>query len=160
MNSVFKINVNNDETIECIPLSAKVFQNSYDEKLKNLLGIDNDKLNELTYFNIQKYMNKHFYSKKEAILNGLPDLFTLEFILDLAEKDEDKNFKRLCFEYLPLKFSRRHGDPSRPWNKFSINTRSEVDGSKILDYEGNWRDIFQNWEPRRTIRAFSLRKSW
>jgi len=59
--------------------------------------------------------------------------------------DEDKNFKRLCFEYLPLKFSRRHGDPSRPWNKFSINTKNE-DGSKILDYEGNWRDIFQNWE--------------
>ncbi|MEN8834799.1 MAG: hypothetical protein ABF265_02140, partial [Polaribacter sp.] len=39
-----------------------------------------------------------------------------------------------------------HGDPSRPWNKFSINTKSEIDGSKILDYEGNWRDIFQNWE--------------
>ena len=90
--------------------------------------------------------NKKVLKKKEAILNGLPDLFTLEFILALAEKDEDKNFKRLCFEYLPLKFSRRHGDPSRPWNKFSINTRSEIDGSKILDYEGNWRDIFQNWE--------------
>ena len=60
--------------------------------------------------------NKKVLKKKEAILNGLPDLFTLEFILDLAEKDEDKNFKRLCFEYLPLKFSRRHGDPSRPWN--------------------------------------------
>ena len=56
------------------------------------------------------------------------------------------DFKRLCLEYLPLKFSRRHGDPSRPWNKFSINTQSEIDGSKILDYEGNWRDIFQNWE--------------
>lgn len=35
-----------------------------DEKLKTLLGIDDDKLNELTYFNIQKYMNKHFYSNK------------------------------------------------------------------------------------------------
>jgi len=23
---------------------------------------------------------------------------------------------------------------------------NELDGSKILDYEGNWRDIFQNWE--------------
>jgi len=65
---------------------------------------------------------------------------------EIAEQDEDKNFKRLCFEYMPLKFSRRHGDPSRPWNKFSINTRSEIDGSKILDYQGNWRDIFQNWE--------------
>jgi primosomal replication protein N len=47
---------------------------------------------------------------------------------------------------MPLKFSRRHGDPSRPWNQFSINTHDENDGSKILDYQGNWRDIFQNWE--------------
>ena len=35
-----------------------------DEKLKILLGIDNDEINDLTYFNIQKYMNKHFYSNK------------------------------------------------------------------------------------------------
>ncbi len=53
---------------------------------------------------------------------------------------------RLCYEYLPLFFSRRHGDPSRPWNKFSINLK-QVDGSLRLDYQGNWRDIFQNWEP-------------
>ena len=58
----------------------------------------------------------------------------------------DPDFLRLAYEYLPLKFSRRHGDPSRPWNRFSINTQSEKDGSKFLDYEGNWRDIFQNWE--------------
>lgn len=40
-----------------------------DEKLKSLLGIQDEELNDLTYFNIQKYMNKHFYSKKEATLN-------------------------------------------------------------------------------------------
>jgi len=90
--------------------------------------------------------NKKVLKKKEDILNELPEFFTLSYIKNLAKKDDDKNFKRLCFEYLPLKFSRRHGDPSRPWNKFSINTRNEIDGSKILDYEGNWRDIFQNWE--------------
>jgi hypothetical protein len=90
--------------------------------------------------------NKKVFKKKEVLLISLPKLFTLNFIKDLAIQDDDKDFKRLCFEYLPLKFSRRHGDPSRPWNKFSINTRSEIDGSKILDYEGNWRDIFQNWE--------------
>ncbi len=74
------------------------------------------------------------------------NVFTLGHLKKLAHKDEDKNFKRLAMEYMPLKFSRRHGDPSRPWNRFSINTTSEIDGSKILDYEGNWRDIFQNWE--------------
>ena len=90
--------------------------------------------------------NKKVFKKKREILNELPDTFTLQHLKDLAKADEDKNFKRLSFEYMPLKFSRRHGDPSRPWNRFSINTRSEIDGSKILDYEGNWRDIFQNWE--------------
>ncbi len=90
--------------------------------------------------------NKEVFKEKVSLLNRLGDTFTLEEIQKLAEDDENKDFQRLCFEYLPLKFSRRHGDPSRPWNKFSINTRSEIDGSKVLDYEGNWRDIFQNWE--------------
>lgn len=96
-----------------------------------------------------KYMakaNKKVSKTKEDLLNNLPEVFNVDFIKNLADQDDNKNFKRLCYEYLPLKFSRRHGDPSRPWNKFSINTRSEIDGSKILDYEGNWRDIFQNWE--------------
>jgi chromatin remodeling complex protein RSC6 len=35
-----------------------------DEKLKSLLGIQGDNLDNLNYFNIQKYMNKHFYSNK------------------------------------------------------------------------------------------------
>ncbi len=47
--------------------------------------------------------------------------------------------------YLPLTFSRRHGDPSRPWNKFSIRVRDAA-GRRVVNYEGNWRDIFQNWE--------------
>ena len=47
---------------------------------------------------------------------------------------------------LPLGFGRRHGDPTRPWNVFNINTVDPLTGAPILDYEGNWRDIFQNWE--------------
>jgi hypothetical protein len=90
--------------------------------------------------------NRKVFRNKENILKALPELFKLEDLKVLYQDDDNKNFKRLCCEYLPLKFSRRHGDPSRPWNKFSINTRNENDGSKILDYQGNWRDIFQNWE--------------
>ena len=56
-----------------------------------------------------------------------------------------KDALRLAREYLPLTFSRRHGDPSRPWNRFNIEVR-EADGSPKFHYEGNWRDIFQNWE--------------
>ena len=52
---------------------------------------------------------------------------------------------RLFLEYMPLTFSRRHGDPSRPWNKFAIELK-DTQGNRLLNYQGNWRDIFQNWE--------------
>jgi hypothetical protein len=90
--------------------------------------------------------NKTVFEQKKNLLDKLPNQFSFAHLRSIAQIDENKDFKRLGMEYLPLKFSRRHGDPSRPWNKFSINTTSEIDGSKILDYEGNWRDIFQNWE--------------
>jgi hypothetical protein len=66
-------------------------------------------------------------------------------LLGYAEASGDADLLRLALEYLPLTFSRRHGDPSRPWNRFSIRVTGE-DGAERLDYEGNWRDIFQNWE--------------
>ena len=93
-----------------------------------------------------KKANKEVFKLKENLLNQLSGTFTLSKLMEVAEKDKDVDFSRLCFEYLPLKFSRRHGDPSRPWNKFSINTQDEISGAKVLDYQGNWRDIFQNWE--------------
>ncbi|MCS5489468.1 hypothetical protein [Algoriphagus limi] len=90
--------------------------------------------------------NKEVFSRQKNSLNSLPEQFPVSALKKLAEESNDPDFKRLCLEYLPLKFSRRHGDPSRPWNHFSINTKNEIDGSKVLDYAGNWRDIFQNWE--------------
>lgn len=90
--------------------------------------------------------NKKVFKSNEHFLLTLPTEFNLSKLKEIISQIDDADFRRLCLEYLPLKFSRRHGDPSRPWNRFSINTRSEIDGSKILDYEGNWRDIFQNWE--------------
>ena len=39
-----------------------------DDKLKTLLGLNVEEINELTFFNIQKYMNKHFISKKLLII--------------------------------------------------------------------------------------------
>ncbi|HSR61405.1 MAG TPA: hypothetical protein VLL47_11655, partial [Robiginitalea sp.] len=86
------------------------------------------------------------YEAHTKFVADLPAIFTLFELLDRARLAADTDLQRLCLEYLPLKFSRRHGDPSRPWNKFSINTQRESDGAKILDYQGNWRDIFQNWE--------------
>jgi len=57
----------------------------------------------------------------------------------------DADLGRLAAEYLPLTLSRRHGDPTRPWNRFDIRTRTSQ-GRRRVGFEGNWRDIFQNWE--------------
>ncbi len=77
---------------------------------------------------------------------ALPEHFSIQALRTRAAEVGDPDLIRLCYEYLPLSFSRRHGDPSRPWNAFSINLK-HADGSPRLDYQGNWRDIFQNWEP-------------
>jgi hypothetical protein len=66
-------------------------------------------------------------------------------LLDELDRRGDPDLLRLGYEYLPLTFSRRHGDPSRPWNRFAIHLKNP-DGSRVLSYQGNWRDIFQNWE--------------
>ena len=82
---------------------------------------------------------------EKLVLDGLPDTFQYPDGLAFFRTLNDPELERLYLEYMPLTFSRRHGDPSRPWNRFSIETR-DTDGSKKLSYEGNWRDIFQNWE--------------
>ncbi len=84
-------------------------------------------------------------ARHEAWIAGLPDRMPVNGLLAEAASLQDPQMERLCHEYLPLVFGRRHGDPSRPWNRFAIDTHNE-DGSRKIAYEGNWRDIFQNWE--------------
>ncbi|WP_339659687.1 hypothetical protein [uncultured Polaribacter sp.] len=127
-------------------VNTRHFSNTLFNIMRGGIFDDNYSIEKEDFTTYLSKANKQLFAAKKETLATLPEKFTLDFIKNLAENDADKDFKRLCLEYLPLKFSRRHGDPSRPWNKFSINTKSEIDGSKILDYEGNWRDIFQNWE--------------
>jgi hypothetical protein len=78
-------------------------------------------------------------------LAALPDVLTIDGLVREAGASGDPDLRRLACEYLPLTFSRRHGDPSRPWNLFQIMLR-DAHGDPRLSYQGNWRDIFQNWE--------------
>ena len=89
--------------------------------------------------------NRPVSEKHAASLADLPKAQTAYALLSQIEATGDPDLRRLAKEYLPLAFSRRHGDPTRPWNQFSIDLRSE-DGQTNLNYQGNWRDIFQNWE--------------
>ena len=91
------------------------------------------------------HFNRAVGETHDRFLNSLPEQIQIESLLGQAAQQGDRQLERLCYEYLPLIFSRRHGDPSRPWNMFSIDLRNE-DGSTKRSYQGNWRDIFQNWE--------------
>ena len=121
------------------------FSNTMFNIMRGGIFDDNYTIDKADFIKYIANANRKVHKLKDTVLEVLPEQFDLGLLKEIANNDDNQNFKRLCLEYLPLKFSRRHGDPSRPWNKFSINTRAE-DGSKILDYEGNWRDIFQNWE--------------
>ncbi|MFN8589013.1 MAG: hypothetical protein U0704_14575 [Candidatus Eisenbacteria bacterium] len=89
--------------------------------------------------------NRAVASRQAVWLAALPGELSFDELLARAAQTGDAGLERLAHEYLPIHFGRRHGDPSRPWNRFTIRVR-EADGSRALRYEGNWRDIFQNWE--------------
>jgi hypothetical protein len=82
---------------------------------------------------------------QRAFFGALPASLPYRELVEAAASTGSADLERLCRGYLPLAFSRRHGDPSRPWNRFAIRIR-HPDGRPRLDYQGNWRDIFQNWE--------------
>ncbi|HEY6080914.1 MAG TPA: hypothetical protein VIW29_19000 [Polyangiaceae bacterium] len=85
------------------------------------------------------------YRKFGKLLSELPPTLSRSELAARVEPLGDPDLTRLAYEYLPLTFSRRHGDPSRPWNRFEIRVR-DAQGNSLLGFQGNWRDIFQNWE--------------
>ncbi len=89
--------------------------------------------------------NKVVAEKHAAFFADLPESFTHQALVRQAKTTNDAQLVRLAYEYLPLTFGRRHGDPSRPWNHYEIKLKDE-NGERLLSYQGNWRDIFQNWE--------------
>ena len=122
----------------------------YSNVLFNILrgGIfdDNYFIEKKDFLKYLEKANKEIVKRQRHFLNGLEDKINRFQLKEAVNNLNDPDLKRLTIEYLPLKFSRRHGDPSRPWNYFNINTIDPETGEKILDYEGNWRDLFQNWE--------------
>jgi hypothetical protein len=92
-----------------------------------------------------KSFNVTLYKKHQKNLATLPEKLEFNQFTQFTQALNDTQIDRLAAEYLPVTFGRRHGDPSRPWNQFEIKLK-DGDGSRLLSYQGNWRDIFQNWE--------------
>jgi hypothetical protein len=89
--------------------------------------------------------NRPLAEKHAGFVASLPETFHRDVLLEQVRRLGCANLERLAYEYMPLTFSRRHGDPSRPWNIFTIDVKGPH-GERVLNYQGNWRDIFQNWE--------------
>lgn len=93
--------------------------------------------------------NRNVASRHAEFLASLPEHVDrrdlLAEVASVVEQTGDVHLARLVEAYLPFSFSRRHGDPSRPWNRFSIRVVDDA-GAPVVYYEGNWRDLFQNWE--------------
>jgi len=103
------------------------------------------RVSKADYVDYVTHLNRGVLADEAEFFSDLPEELSIRELRERAKTAGSADLMRLVNSYLPLSFSRRHGDPSRPWNRFSINVKHE-DGTKRLDYEGNWRDIFQNWE--------------
>jgi hypothetical protein len=124
---------------------ARHFSNTLFNVMRGGIFNNNYTLDKTDFILFVGQINKDISIKYKQWLNQLPDKISYPELATMAENKSDFDLMRICREYLPLTFSRRHGDPSRPWNQFSIETKNP-DGSVKLNYQGNWRDIFQNWE--------------
>ncbi|MEO8463079.1 MAG: hypothetical protein ABI555_07690 [Chloroflexota bacterium] len=89
--------------------------------------------------------NGRVFDRHRAWIDSLAAGEDLRELRQSAVDQGDPQLTRLVRSYLPLTYSRRHGDPSRPWNQFSIRLK-DSSGQPIYGFEGNWRDIFQNWD--------------
>ena len=121
----------------------------YANTLFNVLrgGIFNDqyRINKQDFMASIKQFNVVVFAQHKAFMDDLPEHFLLDELMTQINQLNDPQFARLAQEYLPIYFGRRHGDPSRPWNQFVIKLKDEHQ-QPLLTYQGNWRDIFQNWE--------------
>ena len=124
---------------------ARHFTNTLFNIMRGGVFADNYMIDTNDFIHYMLQINRLVTKEYHIWLNNLPDQLLYTDLIKLVSEKNDTDLLRITYEYLPLTFSRRHGDPSRPWNQFSIETKNE-DGTVKYNYEGNWRDIFQNWE--------------
>ncbi|OFX90003.1 MAG: hypothetical protein A2W99_08400 [Bacteroidetes bacterium GWF2_33_16] len=124
---------------------ARHYSNTMYNSMRGGVFANNYFVETSDYKNYLKQINRMVSKEFQSWLNQLPEKILYPDLIKLVKETGNDNLQRISYEYLPLTFSRRHGDPSRPWNIFSIETKND-DGSVKYNYEGNWRDIFQNWE--------------
>jgi len=124
---------------------ANHFANVMFNEMRGGLFADQYQVHKQDFVEFLSVRNPPILVEEALFFSELPPDISISALQARSEASGSADLIRLSYAYLPLSFSRRHGDPSRPWNRFAINIKKD-DGSQQLGYEGNWRDIFQNWE--------------
>lgn len=125
--------------------SARHFSNVLFNIMRGGIFDDSYNVEKKDFISFVEKANPFVINAYKSFLEKLEDKISITELRNKVSNLGDPHFSKLALEYLPLTFSRRHGDPSRPWNSFSIDVKN-IHNEKILNYQGNWRDIFQNWE--------------
>ena len=124
---------------------ARHFANTLFNTMRGGFYCNNYRINTRAFAHHIANFNHALAERYCAFLAQLPEEMDYTALEERVLDCQDFQLHRLFLEYLPLTFSRRHGDPSRPWNLFDIRV-NDAEGKRIIAYQGNWRDIFQNWE--------------
>jgi hypothetical protein len=127
------------------PVTAHHYANVLFNVLRGGIFHDHYRVPTADFARSVRHFNGRVYQLHRELLEDFPATLEAEDLLSAVRRTGDPQLERLCYEYLPITFGRRHGDPSRPWNLFAIRLK-DARGERLLSYEGNWRDIFQNWE--------------
>jgi hypothetical protein len=128
-----------------INASAHHFANALFNDMRGGVYADGYNIDTGLFAGFVREWNLPCHVRVAPALAALPQTMHVEEFRAAVDAFSDADLSRLALEYLPLTFSRRHGDPSRPWNRFDIHVQTE-ERHPVLAYQGNWRDIFQNWE--------------
>lgn len=126
--------------------SGRHLANTLFNTMRGGLFVSGDRVARADLLEFVRVRNPGLLERHAGFFSHLPEELGIQELRNRAAVTHDPDLLRVATSYLPLTFSRRHGDPSRPWNRFAIRVR-RPDGTRHLDYQGNWRDIFQNWEP-------------
>lgn len=129
------------DTATCAHHEANVMFNI----MRGGIFADNDRISKADFIAFTAERNRTLVDPVKKAIFTLPETISYPDLRNAIYATDNAQAERMFLEYMPLTFSRRHGDPSRPWNRFSIELKDKS-GNRKLSYQGNWRDIFQNWE--------------
>src|SRR5699024_518034 len=106
-------------------MSFRHFSNTLYNIMRGGIYADGYMVGKSDFIKFVSDWNQIVYHNEQVFLKRLPEKLHYNDLLALVKDRNNSDLERLVFEYLPLTFSRRHGDPSRPWNKFNIEVIKE-----------------------------------